>query len=120
MLKRILKRRFQVYLIDEFRTSCLHHKTEGYTEHLSYKDKKGKSRELHAVLTAKLKKTRLGCINRDRNACKNMRKIFLHYLRFLKGEEKESRPCRYQRGVKLDEITKETNQDVSSSLMPSV
>ena len=71
---------------------------------------------------------RLGCINRDRNACKNMRKIFLHYLKYLKGEEPLSRPYRFQRGVELDEEkTKETNQlspkarqTPSNSLTPTV
>ena len=37
-----------------------------------------------------------------------MRKIFLHYLKFLKGEDIFLRPYRFQRGVDLDK-TKETN-----------
>ena len=49
-LKRKLKERFKVYNIDEFRTSCLSHKTEDKCENLYQPDKNNKSRKLHAVL----------------------------------------------------------------------
>lgn len=42
-------------------------------------DKKGRYK-LHSVLTYKMEKGRFGCINRDRNAIRNMKKIVLYQL----------------------------------------
>jgi hypothetical protein len=115
-LKRLLTQKFIIYNIDEYRTSCLHHKTEEQVENLKVKDwfqakkesKKGhlynkdasknkEFRELHSVLTFKMENNRKGCINRDRNACYNMRKIYKHYL------ETGKRPDRYCRGNKTQQ-----------------
>ena len=52
-----------------------------------FQDKKKKLRKLHAVKTF-TRNNRLECINRDRNACLNMRKLVLHYLKF--GEWKSA------------------------------
>ncbi len=130
-LKRKLKERFSVYHIDEFRTSCLHYKTEEKCDNLHYVDKKkkeklkiqlkqllkekrneenankityigkyldgkDKTRKLHSVLTYKMENNRLGCINRDLNACMNIKKLFKHYLK--NGD----RPLRYQRSYDLE------------------
>ena len=86
-LKRKLKERFKVYNIDEFRTSCLSHKTEDKCENLYQPDKKNKSRKLHAVLTYQMENKRIGCVNRDKNSCYNMKKIFDSYL--LTGDRLE-------------------------------
>jgi len=86
-LKRKLKTRFEVYNIDEFRTSCLNYKTEEYCENLSLPDSQGNPRKLHSVLTYKMEnkgdgcESRKGCINRDKNGCKNIQKLFESYLK---------------------------------------
>lgn len=93
-LKRKLKERFEVYHVDEYRTSCLSHLTEMRCENLKVKEKiEGKSikRSIHSVLTYKMLNNRKGCINRDINAVKNMRKIVSSIL--TTGE----RPYRYKR-----------------------
>lgn len=130
-IKRKLKERFNVYHIDEFRSSCLNYKTEKQCKNLYYTDTKkrkqlknklktlvnkknndnikkeieyiniylqgkDKSRKLHSVLTYKMENNRLGCINRDYNACMNIKKIFNHYMKT--GE----RPLRYRRGYELE------------------
>jgi hypothetical protein len=94
-LKRTLKKHFPVYNIDEYRTSCLHYKTENYGSNLylvNPKDKYNKSRKIHSILTFKMENNRLGCINRDRNSCKNIKKLFDFYM------ETDNRPDRYKRG----------------------
>ena len=94
-LKRLLAKKFKVYNIDEFRTSCLDWHYEGYCGNLNYIDKKGKTRELHSVLTYKMENNRLGCINRDNNGCRNIMKVFNHYI------ECGERPLRFRRGVSI-------------------
>jgi hypothetical protein len=103
-LKRKLAQKFKVYLIDEFRTSCLHHKTENKCENLHI-EHNSKVRKIHSVLTYKMENQRMGCINRDKNAVQNMKKIVKHYLK--KGE----RLMKYSRSYKLpEEIKEEKNQ----------
>jgi len=94
-LKRKIKERFKIYNIDEFRTSCLNHQTEEKCENLYLPDKTGKLRKLHAVLTFKMENNRYGCINRDLNAVKNMKKITDYWLKYRK------RPIIYRRNHKL-------------------
>ena len=100
-LKRKLKERFTVLTIDEFRTSCINCYTHNKeTNHFKYKDQKNKTRSLHSVLTYKMENNRLGCINRDLNAIKNIKSLYYHYLEYLKGNELEPRPkifCREKR-----------------------
>jgi hypothetical protein len=55
-----------------------------------------KSRKLHSVLTYKMENNRLGCINRDYNACMNIKKLFEHYV------QTGDRPLRYQRGYEIE------------------
>lgn len=116
-LKRVVARRFEMYEIDEFRTSMLHYKTRERCEHKKVKvldwrvkdenkEQKWVWEKLHAVLTYK-NGTSIGCINRDKNACKNMKELTLHYLK--EGEWIE----KFKRGVKLDDkmvITDEVGQ----------
>ena len=97
-LKRKLKERFKVYNIDEFRTSCLSYKTEEVCKNLYLKfkkDPKQKERKIHSILTYKMENSRSGCINRDKNGCKNIQKIFNHYI------ETGGRPERFMRENKL-------------------
>ena len=80
-IKRKVKERFDIYDIDEYRTSCLHYKTEELCENLYLKDDQDKLRKIHSVLTYKMENNRKGCINRDYNGCQNMKKIFDYYMR---------------------------------------
>ena len=97
-LKRKLNKVFQVYNIDEFRTSCLSYKTEEPCENLYLKfknDKHQKLRKIHSILTYQMENNRKGCMNRDKNGCKNIQKVFQSYL--TTGE----RPQRYRREYKF-------------------
>ena len=97
-LKRKLNKVFQVYNIDEFRTSCLSYKTEEPCENLYLKfknDKHKKLRKIHSILTYQMENNRKGCMNRDKNGCKNIQKVFQSYL--TTGE----RPLRYRREYKF-------------------
>ena len=81
-IKRKFVENFDVYNLDEYRTSKLHWETEKEGDNLKLKDKDGRLRKKHAIKTFTMKKNpnRLGCINRDRNACLNMWKLVSHYL----------------------------------------
>ena len=97
-LKRKLQKAFKVYNIDEFRTSCLSYKTEEVCENLYLrfvKDPKQKERKIHSILTYQMENNRKGCINRDKNGCKNIQKVFNSYIQT--GE----RPERYRREYKI-------------------
>ena len=59
------------------------------------KDPDQKYRKIHYVLTYKMENKRMGCINRDKNGCKNIQKVFNSYIQT--GE----RPERYRREYKL-------------------
>ena len=106
-LLRKLNERFEVFLIDEFRTSCLHHKTEQKCENLYLPDRNGQLRKIHAVLTYQMENGRNGCINRDKNAVLNMRKIVRCYLEGL------PRPLRYQRSYDITKIGKKETQPLT-------
>jgi hypothetical protein len=99
-LKRKLRERFKVYNIDEFRTSCLHNKTEEVCGHLNLpcynkKTKEIKNKSMHSILTYQMENTRLGCLDRDINGCLNIKKIFKSYIKI------GSIPLRYKRGTDL-------------------
>ena len=96
-LKRKLKERFKVYNIDEFRTSCLNYKTENRCENLILpSNKTGKNYKMHSILTYKIENNRLGCINRDKNGCYNIKKLFYSYINL--GVIPEV----YRRGYKIE------------------
>jgi hypothetical protein len=97
-LKRKLKERFKVYNIDEYRTSCLNYKTEEPCNNLYLPDKKNKTRKIHSILTYKMENNRLGCINRDKNGCKNIQKIFEYYIK------NNERPENYRRGQTIQKL----------------
>jgi len=97
-LKRKLQKAFKMYNIDEFRTSCLSYKTEEVCENLYLRfanDPKQKERKIHSILTYQMENNRKGCINRDKNGCKNIQKVFNSYIQT--GE----RPERYRREYKI-------------------
>ena len=78
-LKRKLQERFSVYNIDEFRTSCLNYKTEKKCDNLYLPGSNNKLYKIHSILTFKMENNRLGCINRDKNGCNNIKKLFNSY-----------------------------------------
>jgi len=78
-LKRKLRERFKVYNIDEFKTSCINYKNENQCENLKLWFN-NKYRKMHSILTFKMENTRLGCINRDKNGCNNIKKLFNSYI----------------------------------------
>jgi len=97
-LKRKLQETFKVYNIDEFRTSCLSYKTEEPCDNLYLKfkkDPKQKDRKIHSILTYQMENNRKGCINRDKNGCKNIQKVFKSYM------ESGERPEKYRREYKF-------------------
>ena len=97
-LKRKLQERFKVYDIDEYRTSCLNYRTEELCKNLYLPDKKNKERKMHSILTYKMENKRNGCINRDKNGCKNIQKVFNYYIEY------DERPEIYKRGVDLQKL----------------
>jgi hypothetical protein len=97
-IKRKLTTRFQVYNIDEFRTSCLNYITEEVCKNLYLPDKKKVERKMHSILTYKMENNRKGCINRDKNGCRNIQKVFKCYM------ETGERPEKYRREYKFNKI----------------
>lgn len=95
-IKRKLNTRFEVYNIDEFRTSCLNYKTEELCNNLYLPDKKNIERKIHSILTFKMENKRKGCINRDKNGCKNIQKVFNHYIETGERPEKYKRDYKFQ------------------------
>ena len=99
-MKRMLKKHFKVYNVDEFRTSCLDHRTEEKNNNAFVKRKNGKNKKLHSVLVSTIpklnsSKCKLSYQNRDRNSVLNIRKIVKMWF------DKKERPNRYKRDVKL-------------------
>jgi hypothetical protein len=97
-LKRKVGESFKIYTIDEYRTSCVNHKTLEMNENMYLPDKKGVIRKMHSILTYKMGNKRQGCINRDNNAVMNMITITEQYIK------DRTRPEHFRRGVKLEEI----------------
>ena len=96
-IKRKLKENFQLYEIDEFRTSILHNKTEEKCKNMYLPDKKKKMRKMHSILTYQMESRGIGCINRDKNGCKNMKKLFDSYM------EKGEIPFKYRRTTRIED-----------------
>ena len=91
-LKRKLAEYYPIYNLDEYRTSCINHKTETLTENIYLPDKNGKSRKIHSILTYQTESKRLECINRDENSVNNMIKLVNYYF------EHKDRPEIFKRG----------------------
>ena len=95
-IKRLLKSKFEIVDVDEFRTSKLYCKTEGILKHHQIR-RKHHLHSLHEVLTPKEETDCRIFVNRDINACMNMFKIVRqHFLN-------QTRPIRYVRGTKLED-----------------
>jgi len=94
-IRKVLAKKHTIYEVDEFRTSCLHNKTEERCENLYLADKRGIERKIHSILTYKAENRRMECINRDNNATRNMEKIVKQYLK------DKTRPEKYRRDYKL-------------------
>ena len=79
--------------------SCLNYNTEELSNNLYLPDKKNKELKIHYILTYKMENKRNGCINRDKNGCKNIQKVF-YYIEY------NERPERYKRwgGVDLQKL----------------
>lgn len=97
-MKKLLEKRFEVYLIDEYNTSKIgwKMKEEGKPTKVELK-KDGEScgyKEIDSVLTFKMSTETYGLINRDYNATKNMQEIVKNLL------ETEKRPM--QLDTKID------------------
>ena len=88
--QRRLKRDFKVVHIDEYNTSKIHHETKEKTENLKL-NINGKMKKIHAVLTFKKSDGGMCCINRDKNAVKNMKIITESLLTHKKRPQEYSR-----------------------------
>jgi hypothetical protein len=109
-LKRKLAEQLTVYNLDEFRTSCLHHETLEKCENLHLPDKKGVMQKKHSILTYQMENQRLGCIDRDNNASRNMVNLVYHFLQF------QTRPLFFQRSYKFPEkVTTSLKSNVTMS-----
>ena len=108
-IKRLLNKYFELFHLDEFRTSCLDYRTTYddliRNETVKIKTKDGKNKKLHAVLVSKILNKSSGCMlnsyqQRDHNSVLNMRKIVKEYL------QNKTRPYWYRRNIKLpDRVT---------------
>ena len=112
-MKKLLEKRFEVYLIDEFRTSKLYNKTKEEGKNMIIKEEKKKikytkrgekkeqeiktiNKKMHSILTFKMSKKEEECkrtesINRDYNATLNMMNIVEYLLKHKK------RPLEFRR-----------------------
>ncbi len=90
-IKRKLNERFNVYHIDEYKTSQIHYKTKKQCKNLYLEVNIGKIKKMHSILTFQMGNGRLGCINRDNNATKNMQIIVKELL------QTQKRPIEYRR-----------------------
>lgn len=100
-IKEKLQEHFKLYYLDEYNTSKINYHTEKENnDNFYYLDRKNKLRKLHSVLTYKTESQRLGCINRDENASRNMIKIVDYFLTYRKRH-----PIFEKRSIPLGEDT---------------
>ena len=118
-LKRKLAKRFKVYNVDEYKTSCINYKTYGRNENIYLPDKEGTYRKIHKILTYKQSNGRLGCINRDINGVCNIREIVNHYLRTGKRKEEFRREKEKKVSNPLLKIKKDKVSNINKSLKDS-
>ena len=89
-LRRKLSKNFKLFLLDEFRTSILSYRTN--ERMINMKDK-ATNKKIHQVLILTEKNMNIGCINRDKNAVMNYKKIVDHYIEYGKRHESFKRGC---------------------------
>ena len=119
-IRRLLAKHFKLYLIDEYLTSKLCYHTEEECENLELMTGKGdqtKMRSFHSILTYRMKNGRQGCINRDINAVKNIRKISQNIMNGLGRPEKYKRKVidKNESGVDNQKSKKSKSKKVKSS-----
>jgi hypothetical protein len=95
---KILNRYFNIYFIDEFRTSKLNWLTEQPCENLKIIKSNGNKRLVHSILTCKMSNNRIVYVNRDVNAVRNMYKIVKSLI------YKKRRPINFCRETKIENI----------------
>lgn len=120
---RLLSTRFKkINMIDEFNTSKLYHfddniESKKFKRKVRYRNKKGEEiaydKELHAVLTFKMG-SRMDCINRDRNAVLNMKKIVNFLL------ENQVRPNNFDRSYVALQQSLKKNSSTSSEEVKTI
>lgn len=89
-MKKLLEKQFEILDVNEFNTSKLYNKT--LTELTNVKVRRGNhNKMLHEILTPKEETNNCIFVNRDVNACKNIRYITKYYLKYQK------RPKEFQR-----------------------
>ena len=91
-IKRLINNNFKLLTLDEFRTSCLNYRTE---ERIKNKRDDKTNKLIHSVLILTENNKEIGCINRDRNAVLNYKKIVDNYI------ETGERLHRFKRGVEI-------------------
>lgn len=111
-IKRKLIENFTVFSIDEYGTSKYCCKSGKINENLVVKDKLGKKRELHSVLTYKMKNGNKGCINRDKNSVNNMKLITDLWMK------NKPRPRSLCRQTKDEKEEKEENKKKENESKP--
>jgi len=130
-LKRKLRKKFEIINLDEYNTSKLSYITETETENLRLRikvakkdenkkvirDEKGEVikelmlKDMHSILTYKMSNGRLGCINRDINSVKNMRKIVHHWFYYGKRLEEYSKSKSTNQSL-LEQVDKNEESNV--------
>ena len=59
-------------------------------------DKTKMRKMIHSILTYQMENNRKGCINRDKNGCKNIQKVFKSYIETGQRPEKYKREYKFQ------------------------
>jgi hypothetical protein len=113
-LKRKIGEYYRVYDLDEFRTSCLNHKTLERCDNMYLPDKKGVMRKKHSILTYQMENNRRGCINRDKNSVNNMIRIVKQFLK------DKTRPIHFRRGVELEDIIEPIKDNNHNTFMSTI
>ena len=100
--KRLLEKKFKVYLIDEYKTSKTYYNNKLKEAHeLIHAKNELSGNEIYSVLTCKMKNGMEVYVNRDRNAVKNMLKLTENYIKQSKeGIKKIARIKAFQREEK--------------------
>ena len=95
-------------------------KQKDLCKNLYLPDNKGEDRKIHSILTYQMENNRKGCVNRDKNGCRNIQHIFNYYKKTRKRPLKYSREYKFER---IDQPLKPYNKIkkvdvVKCSLMP--
>lgn len=109
-MRRILRKRFNLALIDEFKTSKVHYETQTLIEkNAKVKNKNGKEVKLHRVLNVEVdgdsgsENKKSIYVNRDINACKNILSILKSWVFHQTRPQIYCRPPKKQRmGLQFD------------------